>query len=169
MRSRLSTLLAIAAVFALCGATALAAQEGASGNEFGKSTGPSGLKWIAGNRGSSLMNPGLNCIECHAAGEGPRFAAAGTVYAKLDEKNLDLGVQGATVVITDAKGKVVKLETNKSGNFFARGVSFTFPIKAKVEYKGQTREMMGARPSANCAACHTESGLHGAPGRIVIP
>ena len=169
MRTRLSTLFAVAAASALFGAVTLSAQEGGSGNGFGPSNGPRGLKWTGGNMGSSLMNPGENCISCHSAGEGPRFAAAGTVYAKLDEKSLDLGVQGATVVITDAKGKVVKLETNKSGNFSARNVKFTFPIRAKVEYKGQTREMLGARGSANCAACHTQTGAGGAPGRVMIP
>ena len=171
MKSRLLAFLAIAVIFTAIGVTALAAQEEgeSGGSTFGKSDGPSGLKWTGGNMGSSLMNPGTNCIACHSAGEGPRFSAAGTVYSKLDEKSLDLGVKGATVVITDAKGKVVKLETNKAGNFFARGLTFAFPIHAKVTYEGKTRAMMGGKSSANCAVCHTQTGVGGAPGRIMIP
>ncbi|HUX40467.1 MAG TPA: hypothetical protein VMV83_04785 [Rectinemataceae bacterium] len=170
MKSRLFAFFAVAAIFALIGATTLAAQEEgeSGGSTFGKSDGPAGLKWTGGNMGSSLMNPGLNCISCHTAGEGPHFTAAGTVYAQLHEKNLDLGVKGATVVITDANGKVVKLETNKSGNFFSRA-TFAFPIHAEIVYNGKTHKMYGAKSSANCAICHTEKGLAGAPGRVTIP
>ena len=169
MRIGQSGIVTLVALLALFGAATLSAQEDGGGGSFGTSDGPRGLKWTGGNMGSALMNPGENCVACHSAGEGPRFTAAGTVYARLDEKSLDLGVQGAMVIITDAKGKVTKLQTNKSGNFFARYAKFSFPIKAKVEYKGQTRAMLGSRSSANCAACHTQSGAGGAPGRIAIP
>ncbi|HUX36330.1 MAG TPA: hypothetical protein VMV44_00390 [Rectinemataceae bacterium] len=172
MKFRKTWILALAAALALVAAAGLAADddEGSAANPFAASNGPSGLKWVAGNSGGSLMNPGLACISCHTRGEGPRFAAAGTVYAKLDEKNLDLGVEGATVQIIDAKGRVLTLKTNKSGNFSARrGVSFTFPITAKVIYKGKTSEMYSPQKSGDCNLCHTQSGAKGAPGRVAIP
>ena len=41
----------------------------------------SGRTWRGGNEGSPEMNPGMACIQCHAASdEGPRFSIAGTVY-----------------------------------------------------------------------------------------
>jgi len=68
-----------------------------------KADGPSGLKWIGGDRESALMRPGMSCIGCHAEGEGPRFQIAGTVYTNLDEKDEYFGVEGLTVQVTDAR------------------------------------------------------------------
>jgi NOL1/NOP2/fmu family ribosome biogenesis protein len=134
------------------------------------SNGPSGLKWIGGNRENQLMHPGLNCIACHSAGEGPRLTIAGTVFTKLDEKDDDFGVEGATVQITDAKGQVIKLVTNKAGNFLAgRNVTLAVPITAMVIYKGKEHAMGSPQSIGNCAICHTAKGAGGAPGRITIP
>lgn len=170
MKTRSMTLILLLAAFALVAALSIAAEEGEAPTAmYGPSSGAAGLKWIGGNSGSPFMNPGMDCIGCHSTGEGPRFAIAGTVYAKIDEKNLDLGVEGVTVEVTDAKGQVVKMTTNKSGNFYERRVNLAFPIKAKIIYKGKTREMYGARPTGDCAACHTQSGRNGAPGRIALP
>ncbi len=172
MKFRKTWILALAASLALVAVLGLAADddEESAANPFAASDGASGLRWVGGNSGGSLMNPGLACISCHARGEGPRFAAAGTVYAKPDEKNLDLGVEGATVQIIDAKGKVLTLKTNKTGNFSTRrGQSFAFPITAKVIYKGKISEMYTPQTSGDCNLCHTQGGAHGAPGRVAIP
>lgn len=167
---RLLGILSLGCIFVLGPVLGLAADEdGPSSGLFAPSSGPSGLRWVGGNEGSPLMNPGLDCISCHSQGEGPRFEAAGTVYLKLNEKNLDLGVEGATVEITDAKGKVFKAVTNKAGNFSFRRVALSFPIKAKVLYQGKTREMYGARMTGNCASCHSQTGQNGAPGRVTVP
>lgn len=134
------------------------------------SNGPSGLKWIGGDRESPLMNPGQNCIGCHSKGEGPRFAVAGTVYTKLDEKDLDFGVEGATVQVTDSKGQVLKLVTNKAGNFMSsRNATLSYPITAKVVYKGKELAMATPQKTGNCMLCHTSKGMGGAPGRVIIP
>jgi mono/diheme cytochrome c family protein len=163
----MSRLLVALALVTVASGLALAAQSLPAG--AAASSGPSGLKWVGGNRGSQNMNPGMDCIVCHTKGEGPRFAAAGTVYTKIDEKDLEFGVEGAIVQITDAKGQVVKLTTNKAGNFFANRQTFAFPITAKVIYKDKTREMYSPQKTADCAACHQAKGVGGAPGRIMIP
>jgi len=152
---------------AACGLT-LAAQGLPAGAAV--STGPSGMKWVGGNRGSQNMNPGMSCNACHSQGEGPRFAVAGTVYTKLDEKNLEFGVAGAVVLVTDAKGQAVKLTTNKAGNFFAgRNITLAFPITAKVLFNGKERAMLSPQSTGDCLMCHQAKGLAGAPGRIIIP
>ncbi len=169
---------ALLACLALAGLSALAlsAQEGSrplNPSFVDKADSPSGLKWIAGNRGSPYMHPGMSCITCHNAsgGEAPSYLSAGTVYTKLNEADNILGVEGAVVQITDAKGQIFKMTTNKAGNFFLRagGASLALPINALVSFKGAERKMLGAKQSGNCMLCHTASGVGGAPGRIIVP
>jgi mono/diheme cytochrome c family protein len=156
-------------------ASGLAAQEGRTLNPsfVEKTNSPSGLKWIAGNRGSPYMHPGISCIGCHqtAGGEAPNLAIAGTVYTKLDEGDDVLGVEGAVVQITDSKGQVLKLTANKAGNFLLRerGTSLAMPISAVVIFKGAERKMFGSKRTGDCLQCHTAKGAGGAPGRIIIP
>jgi len=173
--SRFGFVACIAATFfLLLGATLVFAQEGesaGSGATVSKDTCLSGMKWTEGNAGSPLMHPGGNCIACHQAGEGPAFLSSGTVYQQLKESDDCYGVEGATVQLTDAKGQVIKLTTNKAGNFSlrARGATLAMPFKAKVILKGKERAMMTGQSAGNCASCHTAKGANGAPGRIIIP
>ncbi len=131
---------------------------------------PSGLKWIGGDRESPFMHPGMDCIACHAQGEGPRLKVAGTVYSKLDEPDDYLGVEAVTVQLTDKTGKSVSLVSNKAGNFFSgRGFSLTAPYTVKL-IRGKAESGMGMpAPSGDCASCHTAKGASGAPGRILAP
>ncbi len=131
----------------------------------------SGMRWTGGNEGSPLMRPGGNCIACHASGEGLQFAVSGTVYAGAAEADDCFGVSGATVRLTDSKGKVLSVETNKAGNFFvgARGPVLAMPFTAKVIFKGSERRMFAPKSSGNCMSCHTSKGANGAPGRIMVP
>jgi hypothetical protein len=130
-----------------------------------------GMKWTDGDEGSPDMHPGRSCIDCHALGEGPRFIIAGTVFRQLNEPNDTYGVKGVVVQLTDAKGKVIRLTTNTSGNFMlrARGNPIAFPFTAKVLFQGREAEMATPQSTGNCAACHTAKGENGAPGRIVAP
>lgn len=132
----------------------------------------SGETWTGGDRESPLMHPGVACIECHSSrGEGPSFAAAGTVYTEVDEPDDCNGIDAVTVVITDADGVETALETNAAGNFMARSgvVSFAFPITAKVVMNGLERQMASAVSTGDCNSCHTPEGENGAPGRIYAP
>lgn len=122
---------------------------------------------------SSLMEPGGDCMACHARNGLPSFVFAGTVMGKAHDDTNCAGLSGATVKIIDADGQIVQLTTNESGNFFARTppASFTFPYTAEVDYNGLVSYMTTHRSAAetDCASCHTASGEAGAPGRISVP
>jgi mono/diheme cytochrome c family protein len=130
--------------------------------------------WTGGNHGSSSMHPGGECINCHASGEGPRYAIAGTVYPTAHEPDDCYGSAGAiTVEITDANGVVSNLSVNSAGNFYAgggkRGATIAMPYKAKVISGGKSRVMVGAQTNGDCNSCHSTGGSSGAPGRIIAP
>jgi hypothetical protein len=121
---------------------------------------------------SPLMNPGGDCIGCHARGEGPRFQIAGTVMGDYkDDENCN-GLEGITVQITGADGQVLALTTNAAGNFFnGHGdPAVALPFKAKlIGAGGKERAMLTAQSDGNCATCHTTTGANSAPGRIIAP
>ncbi len=114
------------------------------------------------------MEPGGDCIFCHASDEGPRYTIAGTVMGALDDDDRCAGVDGVTVEITDANGQVISLTTNAVGNFFYQG-ELASPYSAKVRRGDQEVAMASAQSSGDCASCHTAQGVSGAPGRIVAP
>ncbi|MGA2479911.1 MAG: hypothetical protein ABSG63_14260 [Spirochaetia bacterium] len=160
------------AILLFCGAAALIGEQGETAASTASSNAcVSGMKWTGGDSESPEMHPGGNCIECHASGEGPRFLVAGTVYRQLTEPNDCYGVEGAVVQLTDAKGRVKTMKTNRSGNFMlrVRGQSLAMPFTAQVKFNGQSAEMATPQSTGNCAACHTSQGVNGAPGRIIIP
>lgn len=128
----------------------------------------SGTYWSRGNEGSALMHPGGACIACHSSGEGPWYSAAGTVYPTTHEPDDCNGASGITVTITDAAGNVSSQTANSAGNFYFR-TNFQFPIHAKVEANGATRQMLTPQMSGDCDLCHTQNGTANAPGRVVAP
>ncbi len=154
-----------------CGQEREEGEEGGAARAVAASTCLSGMRWAGGNSESPEMHPGISCIDCHSRGEGPSFLIAGTVYQQFNEADDCYGVQGAEVQITDSKGQVIRLTTNRAGNFFlrSRGSTLAIPIKAAVVYKGMTRAMATPRTTGNCLQCHTAKGANGAPGRIVGP
>jgi hypothetical protein len=135
----------------------------------------SGRFWDVANTydGDEKMNPGLACITCHAANEGPSFHVGGTVYPTLHENDRCYGVEAiGRVEVTDAEGRIYSAAINAYGNFrIDRSAGLmTFPIRAKViSSSGSVREMPIPAPHGNCNACHTEQGANGAPGRILAP
>ncbi len=130
--------------------------------------------WTGGNDGSSRMNPGLACIACHQStgGEAPRYSVAGTVYPTVHEPDLCNGASGSafgvTVHITDAAGTTITLTPNSAGNFDS-SAALTFPIRASVTSDAGTLVMQTPQSSGDCNSCHTQNGLNGAPGRIIVP
>lgn len=135
----------------------------------------SGYRWIGDDEDSPLMMPGSDCSSCHRPDtdddDAPVFALAGTVYGALNERDDCLGLQGATVRITDATGKRTELVSNRAGNFYikAKSARIALPFTAELLYQGRTRKMMGARCETSCNTCHTAMGDSGAPGRILAP
>jgi hypothetical protein len=132
----------------------------------------SGDYWTGGDRESSLMHPGTECVSCHTSRhEGPRYAIAGTLYVGLHEPDDCNGVDssyGAQVVITDANGDEFSLDVNSAGNFMRSG-SVAMPYRAKVVYNGQERVMATPQTIGECNSCHTQDGASAAPGRIQLP
>lgn len=135
----------------------------------------SGKTWTGGSNGSPSMYPGRACITCHATvADAPKFQIAGTVYPTAHEPDSCLGTPsgaGITVEITDAKGTVVSLAVNSSGNFSyrSRTSALQLPYTAKVKQGTKVRAMNAAQMNGDCNSCHTQSGTSGAPGRIMAP
>jgi hypothetical protein len=144
----------------------------------------SGTMWTGGTRESPLMQPGEACVLCHTRGEAPRLSFGGTVYPSAHEPSQCNGAsgtgsaQGAQVVVVDAKGTSATASVNGAGNFYATTRTvLTPPLRAKVVFNGRERIMIGAVPSGDCNACHTQKGTTTvttpgtlpAPGRIILP
>jgi len=132
----------------------------------------SGATWRGGNEGSPEMNPGMACIQCHAASdEGPGFSIAGTVYPTLHEPDLCDGAppaSGAQVIITGADGRTLTLAPNAAGNFYSER-AVAGPYRARVVTAGGERTMTASQTSGDCNTCHSLAGANGAPGRIMLP
>lgn len=130
----------------------------------------SGVYWLLGNVGTSVMNPGQACITCHSAMHGPTFTAAGTVYPTAHEPdNCDGQISGWTIVITDAAGNKISLTPNLAGNFDTSS-AIVYPYTVQITSStGYTREMVTPQSTGDCNSCHTQDGANGAPGRIVAP
>jgi mono/diheme cytochrome c family protein len=117
------------------------------------------------------MEPGGDCIGCHASNGGPSFELAGTVMAALHDDTNCTGVADVTVRITGADGVKVDLVTNVTGNFYlpSNGASVVRPFHAEVIRGDKSVAMMTAQSDTNCANCHTAAGANLAPGRILAP
>jgi cytochrome c5 len=136
----------------------------------------SGVMWKNGNQKSPLMHPGLACNACHSVMGGPNLQIAGTAYKAPHDVNDCNGAAPPptiTVTITDSKGKVVNATVNAAGNFNVprqNGAQrLTAPYTAKLSDGVKTRVMVGKVTSGDCNSCHTQAGINGAPGRILVP
>lgn len=122
---------------------------------------------------SPLMEPGGDCIGCHSADDGPRFAVAGTVMNALHDDTNCAGVGGVTVRLKGADGQTIEMLTNENGNFYMDRLAsaLVFPYTAEVSRGGVTVPMLTPRSATetDCASCHTAAGANAAPGRIVAP
>lgn len=116
------------------------------------------------------MRPGEDCLSCHSAGGEAAhkpWSAAGTVFRAADS-HADEGVMGATVLLTDARGRRLELVTNASGNFYT-AEALELPYRVEVHWQGRTLAMPEEVTSGSCALCHTQTGLGGASGRVRVP
>lgn len=129
----------------------------------------SGTMWTGGNEESPLMHPGMDCVGCHLdEGEGPIYTVAGTVMGAVNDPDDCYGVEGVTVIVTDADGIDHELVTNAAGNFFTNDEIPT-PYTVTLDYDGAQGAMVTAQADGNCATCHTQDGANLAPGRIIAP
>lgn len=130
--------------------------------------------WTGGNEESPKMNPGQACISCHTEeDEGPELAVAGTLYPSAHEPDDCNGVTGSSatyVQVTDAAGRVFRLQPNSAGNFLLEDPdAFSLPYTAKVVSGSAERVMLAEQLNGDCNECHSESGSESAPGRIMLP
>ncbi len=100
---------------------------------------------------------GQPCVVCHEE-HGPAsnsvFSIAGTVFAG---PNGTVGVEGATIQMTDSKNSKFEKATNCVGNFFVKPSEWdpAFPILVRVAKGAAKRSMkspIGREPS--CGNCH---------------
>lgn len=118
------------------------------------------------------MEPGGDCIGCHAKGEGaPALLVGGTVMAALHDDTNCAGVAGVTVRLTGMDGQVLELTTNATGNFYALAgqAALVPPFTAELSREGRTVKMLAAQSDTNCMSCHTAPGAKLALGRILAP
>ncbi len=114
---------------------------------------------IAGIPEGPLHRAGERCLACHrAAGSGPAFSIAGTIY---EREALALPAAGVDVVITDLRGETRVLTTNGAGNFWITESAWTpvFPIRSELHVDGAVvamRTEIGREGS--CGACHESPG-----------
>lgn len=119
--------------------------------------------------------PGQRCLACHGADHSPGgevFVVAGTVYRRADDAG---GLAGAEVEVTDDRGDVFTVESNRAGNFMVSigevdedrqgegwlGLSSApeFPLHVKVRYAGAEQSMRNViHREGSCAACHDRGG-----------
>jgi hypothetical protein len=117
--------------------------------------------------------PGQRCLACHGPDYTPGgqvFVLAGTIYRRADDAS---GLTGAEVEMTDAEGEVIRVTSNKAGNFMvsvgeggrpgegwlglARAPAF--PLHVTVRYGGAEQTMRNViHREGACAACHDRHG-----------
>ena len=102
--------------------------------------------------GSGKHHPGEHCLGCHD-NQGPAFTIAGTLFTGLATTT---PVSGATIEVTDANGKVVKLATYANGNFFTT-TAVKFPLKVHATQCPANLPMAGSvtQGSCNTSGCHS--------------
>jgi hypothetical protein len=124
------------------------------------------------------MMPGYACTSCHAAanaasgeGDAPIFAFAGTLFPTAHEPDgcIGSGAEGARVTVTGADGQMFTASANAAGNFSFETLALVLPYTAKLEFEGRERTMLLSQVNGDCNACHTQAGVQGAPGRMVLP
>jgi len=135
------------------------------------------LDQIGGFSGVPSMNPGVDCMSCHAPGANASdrpWTVAGTVFAFPGDLP-DAGVEGAEILLTDVTGKKLTLHSNGAGNFYT--IESLGALTDVEVQRGGRRMVMnlavfdGGALSVvgSCNHCHQPRGISGAPGRVFVP
>jgi hypothetical protein len=104
---------------------------------------------------SGHHNAGQECQGCHAPGGGaPTFYVGGTLY---NAATGGTAVAGATINVTDAAGKSVKIISADNGNFWT-STTLTFPIKVDASLCPSTLAMTATvAGNGACNNCHNST------------
>jgi hypothetical protein len=117
-----------------------------------------------------MHRPGQPCLTCHG-GQGPaspELSVAGTVY---ETQPAIQWLETATVTLTDAKGTIRELKTNKTGNCLVRKDEWTpvYPMLVSVSFAGVTIDMVThVGRSGSCADCHTDPAGPASAGHVYL-
>lgn len=126
----------------------------------------SGTRWVGGSSSDPEMSPGTDCLACHAENDGPPLVAAGTVYAVDDNtsqiENDCFGLEGVSVELEGADGRLFQTTTNRAGNFYFDGypADLVKPYVARLAYttpdgRVVSPQMVVTEPYyGGCARCH---------------
>lgn len=102
--------------------------------------------------GSGKHHAGDDCLGCHDT-QSKRWTISGTLYSAATGGT---AVAGATIEVTDATGKVVKLTTYSNGNFYTT-TPVTKPLKVRATKCPSDRPMIGAVNDGSCNGCHNST------------
>ncbi len=120
---------------------------------------------------SARHNQGKNCLECHS------FTGGGTIFKHLHTANYDEKDASSKhkIQLLLSSGNIITYDKgNGYGNFKYQGDKNTIGnFTAQIVDNNGTVVNQSRTDSHNsdrlaCNRCHTQEGLHGAPGRIVI-
>lgn len=125
----------------------------------------SGLRWMGGDAPSAEMQPGSDCVGCHAESGARSLILGGTIYASATYEGPRpvagcFGLEGVEVVIEDAEGREFRALTNRAGNFYVEGspsdVALPYSAELRWALDGESiRTSMGTTPQyGGCARCH---------------
>jgi cytochrome c5 len=111
-------------------------------------------------------NVGQPCQGCHGTGVGgaPKFTMGGTVYQTQQGVG---AIQGATIIVTGADGKVQKAISANNGNFWTVD-PIAYPATVSASLCPDTKPMVTQITDGDCNSgnCH---GPQAAVGRVHVP
>ena len=112
--------------------------------------------------GSGQHHAGADCASCHdSLGSSRKWTIAGTLYSAATGGT---AVSGATIVVVDAAGKTIKLQTYSNGNFYTT-TAVTKPLKVRATKCPGDLSMTASASNGSCNA----SGCHDSTMRIHVP
>ncbi len=143
-----------------------------------------GCNAVAGVNGSPTMDPGQDCMRCHApkdsepgdtgAAADRTWTVAGTVFAD-PQAAVDAGLEDAEILVTDDAGTKLTLLSNQAGNFYT-GETLMPPLHVEVQWGAHRMRMVESPPFGfSCNACHNANPVPvatfttPAPGELFVP
>ncbi len=126
-----------------------------------------------GVRTGPTHRPGQPCLLCHDGklGDPPPFSVAGTIFLTPNDPRAANGVDGASVVITDATGDARTFATNQAGNFYVPVSEWTptYPLRVRVTYRTYDVTMTShIGRDGSCAGCHFTPTGPDSPGPVAL-
>ena len=136
----------------------------------------SGSYWTFGNQESPNMNPGKPCLACHNATRRPTRRTPSRAPCSWRATRRTPATRGrrrlprSTSSTANGTVALTLSVSTTSGNFnSSRYPSVTLPYTARVYNGTRSATMTTPQTNGDCNSCHTEQGLNGALGRIVLP